>query len=80
MFDFFYLLWQYVFESRKDSVGAVTFELWCAYVMIVAQTADAKYYFLSDVGCCLSFPLSLAGTMTEMVMTRLASSRSKYRR
>jgi hypothetical protein len=42
---FFYLFWhgQYVFESRKDSIGVVSFELWYACVLRVirvAQTAD----------------------------------------
>jgi len=34
---------QYVFESRKDSIGVVSFELWYACVLRVirvAQTAD----------------------------------------
>ena len=33
---------QYVFESRKDSIGAVSFELWYACVMRVAQQAVSK--------------------------------------
>jgi len=41
---FFNLLWdgQYVFESRKDSIGGVSFELWYACVMRVAQQAVSK--------------------------------------
>ncbi len=41
---FLNMLWdgQYVFDSRKDSIGAVSFELWYACVMRVAQQAVSK--------------------------------------